>query len=446
MGILVVDDQPSIRLMLETILKDAGYTNVLTAGSSGEAFNLLGMDESSSPVAGVDLVLMDISMPEIDGIEACRRVKAVPQLMDISMPEIDGIEACRRVKAVPQLRDLPIIMVTGLVDTNDLQTAFAAGAVDYITKPPNIGEMLARVHSALEAKHEMDRRKSAYVTNLEEKNRELELAFAELEQKNRELEAASLAKTQILSTATHELKTPLTSIVGYVDRILLRQDRVGPLNEKQQRYLETVQKNARRLKALVDDLLDVSRIEAGSLELTLLELDVRHEIIDAIQLMQNQIGEKRIRLELNIPSDLGRINADQLRFCQVISNLISNACKYSPSGATVTVTAQEASGLIQIDVSDTGIGISEEDQARLFSKFFRADNTSTREASGTALGLYITKHLIEAHGGDIWAESQLGKGTTFHFTWPRYDDSFENRERPAPVELTPTLSEKTVEM
>ena len=129
MGILVVDDQPSIRLMLETILKDAGYTNVLTAGSAGEAFNLLGMDESSSPVAGVDLVLMDISMPEIDGIEACRRVKAVPQL-----------------------RDLPIIMVTGLVDTNDLQTAFAAGAVDYITKPPNIGEMLARVHSALEAK------------------------------------------------------------------------------------------------------------------------------------------------------------------------------------------------------------------------------------------------------------------------------------------------------
>ncbi len=221
---------------------------------------------------------------------------------------------------------------------------------------------------------------------------------------------------------------------------------MGPLNEKQQRYLETVQKNARRLKALVDDLLDVSRIEAGSLELTLLELDVRHEIIDAIQLMQNQIGEKRIRLELNIPSDLGRIKADQLRFCQVISDLISNACKYSPSGATVTVTAQEASGLIQIDVADTGIGISEEDQARLFSKFFRADNTSTREVSGTGLGLYITKHLIEAHGGDIWAESQLGKGTTFHFTWPRYDDSLENRERPAPAELTPTLSEKTVEM
>jgi signal transduction histidine kinase len=321
-----------------------------------------------------------------------------------------------------------------------LQTAFAAGAVDYITKPPNIGEMLARVSSALEMKREMDRRKSAYVTNLEEKNRQLELAFAELEQKNRELEAASLAKTQILSTATHELKTPLTSIVGYIDRILLRRDKVGPLNERQQHYLETVQKNAHRLKALVDDLLDVSRIEAGSLELTLLELDVRYEIIDAIQLMQNQIGEKEIHLALNISADLGQIKADRLRFCQVISNLLSNACKYSPVGAAITVTAREASGQVQIDVADTGMGISEEDQARIFTKFFRADNSSTREVSGTGLGLYITKHLIEAHGGNIWVESQLGKGTIFHFTWPCSDQSLESSGRPRPAELTPIVS------
>jgi DNA-binding response OmpR family regulator len=146
MGILIVDDQPSIRLMLETILKGAEYTNVLTAESAREAFNLLGVDSSPSLAAGVDLVLMDISMPGIDGIEACRRIKAVSHL-----------------------RDLPIIMITGLVDTNDLQLAFAAGAVDYITKPPNIDEMLARVRSALDMKREMDRRKSAYVTNLEEK-------------------------------------------------------------------------------------------------------------------------------------------------------------------------------------------------------------------------------------------------------------------------------------
>jgi signal transduction histidine kinase len=145
--------------------------------------------------------------------------------------------------------------------------------------------------------------------------------------------------------------------------------------------------------------------------------------------MQNQVGEKQIRLKLNIPSNLGRIKADQLRFCQIISNLLSNACKYSPVGATVTVTAQEANGLIRIKVSDTGIGISEEDQARLFNKFFRADNTSTREASGTGLGLYITKYLIEAHGGDIWAESQLGKGTTFQFTWPCSEDGAESSDR-----------------
>jgi DNA-binding response OmpR family regulator len=160
MGILIVDDQPGIRLMLETILKEVGYTSVLTAASATEAFNLLGVDDAFNPVTGIDLVLMDISMPGINGIEACRRIKSVAHL-----------------------KDLPIIMVTGLADTKDLQIAFAAGAVDYITKPPNIGEMLVRVSSALELKREMDRRKSAYVANLEEKNRQLELAFAELEEK-----------------------------------------------------------------------------------------------------------------------------------------------------------------------------------------------------------------------------------------------------------------------
>jgi response regulator RpfG family c-di-GMP phosphodiesterase len=139
-------------------------------------------------------------------------------LMDISMPEIDGVEARRTIKASPRFKDVPIIMVTGLAHSHDLKAAFATGAVDYITKPPNMVEMLARVQSAVTSQREGDRRKSSYVSNLEAKTQELKLAFTELERKNPELEDASLAKTQILTTATHELKTPLTSIVGYVDR------------------------------------------------------------------------------------------------------------------------------------------------------------------------------------------------------------------------------------
>jgi signal transduction histidine kinase len=328
------------------------------------------------------------------------------------------VEACRKIKSLPRFRDIPIIMVTALGPGSSLESAYAAGATDYITKPPDAVELLARVRSALESKWEMDYRKSSYIFDLEAKNQELKSAFSELEGKNQELEDALLATTQILATATHELKTPLTSIIGYVDRMLRRRDTVGELNPKQTRYLETVRKNALRLKALVDDLLDVSRIEADDLELNLVDLDVLREMEDTVQSMQDQISDKKIALTLDISANAGRIKADRLRFAQVITNLLSNACKYSPIGSKVTIAASRHDQQIQIDISDTGIGISEADQAKLFTKFFRADNTSTREQSGTGLGLYISRHLIEAHHGAIWTESTLGEGTTFHLTWP----------------------------
>ena len=398
MSILVVDDDPSVRMMLEAVLEDEGQVGIRGAESAMDAFEQLGMNGSDDADVEVDLVLMDISMPGIDGVEACRRIKSQPHL-----------------------RDIPIIMVTGLADTQDLESAFAAGAVDYITKPPKRGEMMARVRSALDLKLEMDRRKASYVLDLEQKNQELQQAFAELELKNQQLEEASLAKTQILGTATHELRTPLTSIVGYVDRMLLRRDSVGPLNEKQEGYLEKVQNNAHRLKRLVDDLLDISRIESGGLDLVLLDLDVAHEVEEVVGEMQTQISEKQLDLYLNFPTDLPRIQADRLRFVQVITNLLSNSCKYSPAGASVTVTVSELDEFLQIDVADTGIGISQDDIPKLFSKFFRTDNSSTRKVSGTGLGLYITKKLVEAHGGQIWAESVLGEGTTFKLTWPCFD-------------------------
>ena len=397
MSILIVDDLLDNRLLLETILKAAGYTELLNAESARDAFKQLGMDNPASVAAGVDLILMDITMPEMDGIEACRRIKDTTRLQDI-----------------------PIVMVTGRNEVKDLEAAFAAGAIDYIVKPLGKLELLARVRSVLTLKREMDSRKLAYI---------------EIAGKNQELEQESLAKTQILSTATHELKTPLTSIMGYVE-VLLEQGRVGPLNERQQRYLETVQESAHQLKVLIDVLLDVSRIESGSFELNLTELDVQREIEDVVRSMQDQISEKGIHVVLNIPNNLSRVNADRLGFSQIISNLLSNACKYSPAGATTTIAAKEEGGLIHIGVSDTGVGISEADQARLFRKFFRADNSSTREVSGTGLGLFITKYLIEAHGGSIWVKSEEGKGTTFSFTLPPVDVDLMRRDIPVQTKLT----------
>ena len=279
----------------------------------------------------------------------------------------------------------------------------------------------------------MERRKSGYVSDLEEKNRELELAFMELEKKHQELEEASRAKTQILSTATHELKTPLTSIIGYIDIILMRQNKVGPLNEKQQRYLQTAQRNSYRLKSLVDDLLDISRIESGGLELSPIELELAPEIEEIVTGMKTQIKDKDIELVIDIPQDICPLLADKLRLGQVMSNLLSNAFKYSPDGSRVTVMAREEDAGVRIDVADKGIGISPEDQERLFTKFFRADNSSTREVSGSGLGLYITKHLVEAHGGGILASSKVGQGTTLSIIWPKapQESTGQAAQRPA---------------
>jgi len=373
MSILIVDDSQHCRLLLRAFLGAAGYTELPTAESAHEAFQHLGMDGPDGVVPDVDLILMDITMPEMDGVEACRRIKAAPLLHDI-----------------------PIIMVTAHDEAKYLHQAFVAGAMDYITKPVGKVELLPRVRSALTLKQEMESRKRAYA----------------------KLEQESLAKTQILTTVTHELRTPLTIIMGYVDRLLVRREKVGPLNERQQKYLERVQEHSRILNALIDNILDISRLEAGSLELTITKLEVQPEIEHVIRSIENQFAEKQIRVALEIPTDLCPLQADRHRFSQVVTNLISNAYKYSPVGATMTITARENNGLIHLDVSDTGIGISKEDQSKLFTKFFRADNTTTRKEAGTGLGLYITKLLIEAQGGRIWVESELGNGSTFSFDLP----------------------------
>ena len=370
MSILIVDDSQHSRLLLSAFLRAAGYTELSTAESAQEAFQHLGIGGPDGAVPEVDLILMDITMPDMEGIEACRRIKAIPEFQDI-----------------------PIIMVTAHDEVKYLEAAFAAGAMDYIAKPVNKFELQARVRSALALKHEMDSRKLAYVKLKEE----------------------SLAKTQILSTVSHELKTPLTSIFAYVE-LLMQPREAMALSESQQRYAERIQKNARRLKIVIDDLLDVSRIEAGNLELSFENLEVLPEIEEVIQSLQIQVNEKRTNVVLNIPSTPSYVKADRFRFSQVMTNLLSNACKYSPVEATVTITVKELAGRTQIDVSDTGIGISDANQPQLFSKFFRADNSWTREISGAGLGLFITKHLIENQGGKIWVESEEGKGSTFSFT------------------------------
>lgn len=222
-------------------------------------------------------------------------------------------------------------------------------------------------------------------------------------------------KSDFVSIASHELRTPLTSIKGYLDLVI--QGAAGELNNQQQDFLQVAKNNTDRLHELVRDLLDISRIESGKIDLDVQLLSVQETINSAVKSVQNQFEERGLYLKVNLSDNLPQVFADPNRITQILLNLLSNAYKYTPEGGA-TVFARHTNNAVQIDIADTGLGISEEDQEKLFTRFFRAESAAVRKQSGTGLGLSITKSLIEMHGGEIWIESELDQGTTTSFTLP----------------------------
>jgi len=230
---------------------------------------------------------------------------------------------------------------------------------------------------------------------------------------------ANEAKSEFMNTASHELKIPMTSIKGYAK--LLQMGAVGQLSDQQQEFLNVISNNVDRMDRLVSDLLDVSRIEAGRIRLELQDVQISDVIHDVIETVQNQIEKKKLQLEVQIEDNLPEIRADYGRMVQIVTNLVSNAYKYTPEEGHIMVKACPHNGSIEgiaVTVVDTGYGISEEDQASLFTNFFRSSDQNIRNEPGTGLGLSITKKIVESHGGELTFESQLGKGTSFTFTIP----------------------------
>jgi signal transduction histidine kinase len=240
-----------------------------------------------------------------------------------------------------------------------------------------------------------------------------------------QVQRANSAKSEFVSAAAHELKNPLTSIKGYSD--LLVGGAVGPVSENQANFLSTIRSNAERMGTLVSDLQDISRIEAGQLELKFSSESLEVLTEEVINSLRKAIEDKGQDLEIQLPEDLPKIWCDNTRLIQVLTNLVSNAHKYSPSGGHIQVHAEvqpsqddEAqSQLVHVSVIDDGFGISPEDQEKIFQQFFRSEDNKVRETTGTGLGLSITKRLVEMQGGELWFESTLGEGTSFHFTIPR---------------------------
>ena len=238
-----------------------------------------------------------------------------------------------------------------------------------------------------------------------------------------EVQAANKAKSEFVSAAAHELKNPLTSIKGYSD--LLVAGTVGPVNEGQAGFLTTIRSNAERMRTLVSDLQDISRIEAGQLLLNLESHSLDEILQEVASSFESQIAEKGQQLEIYLPENLPPVWCDNTRMVQVLTNLVSNANKYSPAGGFIKITAEHiiqgmpAEGtpsLIQVSVADNGYGISSGDQKKIFEQFFRSEDSRIRESTGTGLGLSISKRLVEIQGGRLWYDTELDQGTTFYFT------------------------------
>ena len=201
--------------------------------------------------------------------------------------------------------------------------------------------------------------------------------------------------------------------------------------------MEAVQRNSFRMDALVDDIMAMAKIESGTLEISATELDLEHELDGVLGYLHSQLNEKKIKLDLVTPINKTWVHADELRLSQIMVNLIGNACKYSATGSSITVDVRKIGRFAQIDVIDNGFGISAEDQVNLFSQFHRASNPSAQAVSGTGLGLFVSKRLVEAQGGDIWVQSEEGKGSKFSLTLPLSKRAVSKSES---VEPTPELA------
>lgn len=225
-------------------------------------------------------------------------------------------------------------------------------------------------------------------------------------------------KDDLVSMASHELRNPITVIKGSLE--LLLSDEPLPLNDEQNGFLDAGRRNADRLEKLINDLLDISRLESGMVTVEPSVFDLRQVVAQVVDEMRSELKDHDLKINTPKYPSPADVEADRDRIIQVLTNLLSNAVKYAPAGSSIEINIDNSSNrLMKLNVEDHGPGISKPDMENLFQKFFRADHSTTRSAEGTGLGLAISKALVELHGGNIWVESKLGKGSTFSFTIPR---------------------------
>jgi signal transduction histidine kinase len=379
--ILIVEDEISNRKLLEVYLKKAGFKELLFAGSADEAFSILRLDDPECKVgkaSDVDLILMDIVMPNIDGIEAT----------DI-------------IRKIPHLRDIPIVMVTATDKDETLQPAFEAGAIDFIRKPIDKTELIARVRSVLRLKHEMDQRKLAE----EEANASRDRA-----------ESATKLKDKFISLVSHDLRGPIAGVRNSLE-VIFNPDEYDFDEKTKKEMVKDVIQVSDRLIAMIDELLDVSRFQTGKIKLSKSQFDAEKAVSDTISNLSPLAVKKGVTLKNELPKEM-KLFADQALIGEVITNLVSNSIKFCTKGESVRLFIP-AKSPSTIAVKDNGAGIPKSFLPDLFRHEVKTSTIGTEGEKGTGLGLPYCREIMEAHGGSLTVESTEGKGSTFYARLPR---------------------------
>ncbi len=357
--ILVVDDNEVSLRLLTAILHGAGYT-VITGSNSEEALEQI---NTQSP----DIILLDVMMPGMNGFSLCRKLKQDKQTSDI-----------------------PLIFLTSLSQKEDIIEGFNAGGNDYIVKPFNRQELLARVRNHLRL----------YDT-LQENKRLSRLS-----------EDASRSKTEFLASMSHEIRTPLNSIIGMAEVLV-----ETPLTDEQQDYVRIFRSAGESLLEIINDILDLSKIEAGQTGLETIDFHLPSLLDSVVSILSVRAAEQNTTISVQLHSDVPHgLSGDPTRLRQILINLVGNGIKFTENG-TVKISARiDAENKLLFSVKDNGIGVAQEKQELIFESFTQADSLTTRKYGGTGLGLTICKKLTKMMGGRIWLESSPGEGSTFFFT------------------------------